>query len=117
MNSKVKNIFMLLAAGYILYTGITTIQGVLAGVTSANTFFVVVGVVFILFGIAAIIFYGRAILKEMREETQQDDETVDISETVDRNEIVDTNEVLESEIVDTKVSEISEANPEEETKS
>jgi hypothetical protein len=88
MNTMTKNILMLVAAGYIIYTGIMTIRGTLAGEVSSNMTFMVIGTVFVAFGVAAFIFYGKAFLKEMKENNVVVEEEDDL-------EIEDTKEDAE----------------------
>jgi len=99
MNNKAKSILMLVAAAYILYTGITTLKGALEGATSSSTIFTVIGIVFIVFGIAAIIFYGKLILKEVKEVKEESEELKD--------KMIDTNETIESSEINTTDKEIN----------
>jgi hypothetical protein len=102
MNNKAKSILMLVAAAYILYTGITTLKGALEGATSSSTIFTVIGIVFIVFGIAAIIFYGKLILKEVKEVKEVKEESEEL-----KDEMIDTNETIESSEINTTDKEIN----------
>ena len=90
MGKEGRSFLMLIAAGYIIYTGVTTIKGTLTGEQGVNTPFLIIGIIFILFGVAAMHFYGRAFIKGMREsaaEVEKEDEEIE-QEMIEESEEV-----------------------------
>ena len=91
MNAMTKNILMLVAAGYIIYTGIMTIRSTIAGEVSANMTFIAIGTVFVVFGVAAFVFYGKAFLKAMKENNVVEEDEDDIEPEDTKEDTEETN--------------------------
>jgi len=102
VNKKSRSGFMVIAGGYLLYTGYQLMQNVLKNEPDHTVVFMIAGILFMVIGVLTIIYYVRAMMKaepeeDMAEEDNEDTEEENEAGVPDKIEASETPEIEEPE--------------------
>ena len=96
MNNRARNTLMLMAAGYIIYTGVMLVKNAAEDDVSSNMMFIIIGIMFTIFGIVAFISYGKAVLRAIKEDKAIEENAVAEEETIIEEDIMAVADTIES---------------------
>lgn len=94
MNKKSRSGFMIIAGGYLIYTGYQLMQDVLKNDPDNKMAFMIASILFMMVGVLTAIFYVRAMMKA---EPEEDIAEEDSEDTEEENEAGAPDEIEESE--------------------
>ena len=106
MNNRARNTLMLMAAGYIIYTGVMLVKNAAEDDVSSNMMFIIIGIMFTIFGIVAFISYGKAVLRAIKEDKAIEENVVE------ENAVAEEKTIIEEDIM--AVADTIESNEEHE---